>query len=231
MLASDALDDVVSEIGDHFLSGIISVNLRSQYEGDGLSVISRLAADRDRFAVEHGDTFEAIYNEVVREGIGAFSNAAYLSFATRLDRANRALPAARRRDERRTAIELENAVMALGGEARNEARINIRIRDAHGNLAETHAQLQLALGKVESDELKVKLSGESSGRALLGKTDPKRNGAKGKMVDAKRLPWETRKWDVLRELGISACAARRMKPPLQPTHVQAPCCGDHLSLA
>ena len=87
VLASDALDDVVSEIGDHFLSGIISVNLRSQYEGDGLSVISRLAADRDRFAVEHGDTFEAIYNEIVREGVGAFSNAAYLSFATRLDRA------------------------------------------------------------------------------------------------------------------------------------------------
>ena len=35
VLASDALDDVDSEIGDHFLSGIISVKLRSQYEGDG----------------------------------------------------------------------------------------------------------------------------------------------------------------------------------------------------
>ena len=207
VIASDALDDVVSEIGDHFLSGITSVNLRSQYEGDGLQVISKLAADRDRFAVEHGDTFEAIYNEVVREGISAHANAAYLHFATRLDRANRALPAARRRDDRRTAIELENAVMALGGEARNEARINIRIRDAHGNLAETHAQLQLALGKVESDELKAKMSGEASGRALLGKPDPKRNGngAKGKANDAKKPPWETRKWDAKVDKPCPGC--------------------------
>ena len=36
---------------------------------------------------------------------------------------------------------------------------------------------------------------------------------------------------VLRELGISACTASRMKPPLQPTHVQASRCGDHFSFA
>ena len=37
--------------------------------------------------------------------------------------------------------------MSLGGEARNEARINIRTTNSHGKYAETHAQLQLAMGQ------------------------------------------------------------------------------------
>ena len=194
LIAYDFLEETTSEIGDFFTAGITADTLRSEYQGDGLDTILKLITKRDTYAIEHGDAFEAIYDEVIQEGILDFTNEAYLEFASKVDRANRALPPDQRRSESKMAIVLENAVMALGGEARNEARINIRTTNAHGKYAETHAQLQLAMGKVESDSMKEYLAGrgDSRPRALLGRKDPRRTPG-GQPSD--KPPWETRGWD------------------------------------
>ena len=86
-----------------------------------------------------------MYDETVQEGITYFTNESYLDHASKIERVNRALPPVINDvTASKMAIVLEDAVMALEGEARNEARINIRTNNSHGKYADTHAQLQLA---------------------------------------------------------------------------------------
>ena len=193
LIAYDFLEETTSEISDHFVAGITAEKLRSEYQGNGLETILKLQKQRDIYAVEHGDAFEAIFDETVQEGITEFTNEAYLEHASKVERANRANPPDQRRNSSKMAIILENAVMALGGEARNEARINIRTTNSHGKYADTHAQLQLAMGKVECDSLKEYLAGRGDRpRALLGRKDPRRTPG-GQPSD--KPPWEVRGWD------------------------------------
>ena len=130
LIAYDFLEETTSEIGDYFTAGITAETLRSEYQGDGLDTILKLHAKRNTYAIEHGDAFEAVYDEVVQEGIGDLTNESYLAHASKLEGANRAMPPDRRRNPSKMAIVLENAVMTLGGGARNEARINIRTTSA-----------------------------------------------------------------------------------------------------
>ena len=194
LIAYDFLEETTSEICDYFTAGITAETLRSEYQGDGLETILKLHAKRDSYAVEHGDAFEAVYDEIVQEGIADLTNESYLAHASKLEGANRAMPPDRRRNPSKMAIVLENAVMTLGGEARNEARINIRTTSSHGKYAETHEQLQLAMGKVESDSLKDYLAGRGGDRprALIGRKDPRRTPG-GQPSD--KPPWEVRGWD------------------------------------
>ena len=194
LIAYDFLEETTSEFSDHYIAGMTAEQLRSEYQGSGLETILKLYAKRDTYAVEHGDAFDAMYDEAVQEGITDFTNESYLDHASEVERANRALPPDQRRSPSKMAIVLENSVMALGGEARNEARINIRTTNAHGDYAKTHAQLQLqlAMGKVESDSLKEYLAGRGGPRALLGRKDPRRAPV-GAPSD--KPPWEVRGWD------------------------------------
>jgi hypothetical protein len=58
------------------------VKLRSEYQGNGLETILMLHAKRDIYAVEHGDAFEAMYDEIIQEGITDFTNESYLDHAS-----------------------------------------------------------------------------------------------------------------------------------------------------
>ena len=115
LIAYDFLEETTSEISDHYISGMTAEQLRSDYQGSGLETILKLYAKRDEYAVEHGDAFEAMYDEAVQEGIIDFTNESYLDHASKVERANRALPPDQRRSLSKMAIVLENSVMALGG--------------------------------------------------------------------------------------------------------------------
>ena len=54
-----------------------------------------------------------MFDEAVQEGIVDFTNESYLEHASKVERANRALPPDQRRNASKMAIILENAVMAL----------------------------------------------------------------------------------------------------------------------
>ena len=115
------------------LAALLINSVGSEYQGDGLETIFKLHAKRNTYAMEHGDAFEAMYDETVQEGIADFTNESYLEHASKVKRANCALPPDQRRNASKMATVLEKSViMALGGEARNEARINIRTTNSHG---------------------------------------------------------------------------------------------------
>ena len=65
--------------------------------------------------MEHGDAFEAMFDEVVQEGIADFTNESYLDHASKLERANRALPPDQRRSASKMAIILETQSCPSGG--------------------------------------------------------------------------------------------------------------------
>ena len=176
---------------------------------DGLLLILHLREKNEKYSDEFGSTAESYLRSHIKKGIAAPTTAAVNSFYSYINIYVSCLPPSRVDPESVQANWLLDAACELGDEIRADARMNVKLNGATGNLSATKEQILLAVGEQESRLIRHTLNGGGkAARALLAKGG---NGAADAADAAEEAGFEERVFESIRALEARIDPRRNRK--------------------